>query len=97
MNRKMLDGDIRNMWRLIKRQVKSANNCVPIKGIANSKGIKSNNEAETLDLWKEHFQILAKREKHCIISDINTVENDEVCKETDKELEWNEVRDVLIY
>ena len=39
MNNKMLEGDIRNMWRLIKKQVKRANHRLPLKEICDSNGI----------------------------------------------------------
>ena len=91
----MLEGDIRNMWRLIKKQVKRANHGVPLRGICDSNGIKSNCEHKTLELWKEHFGSLAKRENSCNTDDIIVKENTEVSKETDRKIEWSEITDVL--
>ena len=95
MNNKMLEGDIRNMWRLIKKQVKSANHGIHLRGVCHSNGIKLNCKHKTLELCKKHFGSLAKRKKSCNTDDIIVKENTEVSKETDRKIEWLEITDVV--
>ena len=91
LNEAMVTADVREMWRLIRMKVKNSRRMCSLTGVRNKAGKTTNNPVEGLNIWKEHFEYLARKEEKCVMDDIIPVENLEIAEITDAPIEWSEI------
>ena len=95
LNEKMVQNDTRAMWQAIKWQIKLSRKGAPLKGIKSKDGEMADSKEVAINIWKEHFEALSRKEESCTMEGIVKKENKKITQITDAYIKWEEVQAAL--